>query len=102
MPSNSSHTHSAIVDRVAVMPAFRGQGITTASLEYIFTDIGNSVRSSGVVVTQFIFTLPLNSESKCVSEDVETILERKGFDLSDKTVQYVSNGVAYYHGILNL
>mmetsp|Transcript_26006 Transcript_26006/g.48850 ORF Transcript_26006/g.48850 Transcript_26006/m.48850 type:complete len:211 (+) Transcript_26006:111-743(+) len=86
---------SAVVDRMAVLSDFRGQGVTSSSVDHIFTDIRNVTERNGAPVSFVIALVPENSW-------MESKLAEKGFDVTDKTVQCVRGGVSYCNGVLTL
>jgi hypothetical protein len=88
---------AALIDRMALLPGYRNQHISSSSIEYIFADIHNTAARSAVAVSHILALVPLHSW-------MDSKLEAKGFSLNtcEQTVQCMRADVPYCHAVLTL
>jgi hypothetical protein len=87
---------AALVDRIALLPDYRNQHLSSSSIEHIFADIHNTAANSHVSVTRILALVPVQSW-------LDSKLEAKGFNTTDSnTIQCVRADVPYYHAVLTL
>ena len=86
-----------LIDRLAVLPDYRHQHISSYSMEHVFLDIQNTAARNNMSVNRILALVPLEQQPW-----MESKLEARGFRTVDKTVKCIRAAVSYYHAVLTL